>query len=278
MAADGNAHHSAPPLLKADLTTVAARVRANDTLTATAWALNALDTAGFSLTSFRGQNRGEFLLGLLAPSTSALTSVGPSAALLLGLLLLKQDEKRLLNLVSCEHQRVGSVTEQADVPVDHPAERGAEGDVGGDPRWEYDHALAEGPLRGPWQADMFDAKSFDHDVHPTEDSNDEDHCEHHRFHHRHLEFGRLGHQVHLHLADLFEANVVARATRLVHQLPELLVAVIQVGLLERIHEERAKHRVDDHDRGTDQQDRGHEILVMEGNRGLENTTCDGCHR
>ena len=38
---------------------------------------------------------------------------------------------------------------------------------------------------------MLNSESFNHDIHPTEDSNDENHGKHHWLHHRHLQLRGL---------------------------------------------------------------------------------------
>ena len=87
--------------------------------------------------------------------------------------------------VSRDDQRVCTVAVQFDVAVDDSAQRCAHCDVRGNPSWENPHhPVVERPHRRPRKTDECHPEGLDLAGHPTEDGDDENHCEHHRSHHR----------------------------------------------------------------------------------------------
>tara|TARA_B100000519_G_scaffold184484_1_gene178943 strand:- start:190 stop:456 length:267 start_codon:yes stop_codon:yes gene_type:complete len=85
------------------------------------------------------------------------------------------------------------VSHQFEVPINDSTQWCTECDVSGNPRWEKQNLSIETPLWVPWETNVLNSESFNHDIHPTEDSNDENHGKHHRFHHRHLQLRGFWH-------------------------------------------------------------------------------------
>ena len=157
-----------------------------------------------------------------------------------------------------------TVAVQFDVAVDDSTQRCAHRDVRGNPSWENPHhPVVERPHWCPRKTDECHPEGLDLAGHPTEDGDDENHCEHHRSHHRCLHCHLLRHQLHLQLLYLVRPSCISGHLRISEFLANLALTMSKVSLSQWIHEECPNDGAYDHNAGTDDEHRRNEVGRVE---------------
>jgi len=186
-------------------------------------------------------------------------------------------EERLLEHLTCGHEWMRSVSGEFDVSVKDTTVGSAHANVAANPsREEQEFPIEQVPFRSPGQRDVIHPEGLHFGGQPSENTDDENHGEHHRLHGAHLDVHLFGHHLLLKRHGLFLQNGVAGETSFVHDLPNLSLTVTDVGLVHRVDEKIANDGVQGHRKNTENHDGDDEEGLL-GKQGRKNGVC-GCSK
>ena len=139
------------------------------------------------------------------------------------------------------------ISNQFDMSIDNSPQRSTHANVGTNPCGEKEEFVVEKvPSRRPWKRHIVDTEGLNCRCKPGENTDDENHCEHHWAHRTHLNFELFRHHLFTQRVGLLHENRVAAHSTIVHHLPNLRLSMTDMCLFNWVGKEISQYCVQCH--------------------------------